>query len=289
MIKQSKGERVFNWVNIILLGIIGLLMLYPFWYVLVASFSDSQSVITGKVTLFPVGFNINAYKKVLEDSSIWIAYANTIYYTVFGTIISMFLSILGAYPLSKKRLAGRKFFNIMLMFTMWFNAGTIPVFLNLRDLGLLNTRFAILVAFACSAFNVVLLRNFFESVPDSLEESAAIDGANDVYTMFKIYLPLSMPALATVGLFYAVSRWNGYFWAMLIFRDDSKIPLQVLLKKLIVDMSTTDADMMDMARTYGKETVSYATIIVAVLPILIVYPYIQKFFVKGVMIGAVKG
>ena len=289
MIKESTGDKIFGIVNAVVLALIGLSMLYPFVYVLSASLSDSQAVITGKVVLLPKGLNLNAYKKVLEDTSIWIAYANTLYYTVFGTVISMFISIIGAYPLSKKRLVGRRVFNLFIMFTMWFNAGTIPIYLNLKDLSLLNTRFAILVAFAVSVFNVILLRNFFEAVPDSLEESAAIDGANDIYMLFKIYLPLSAPALATIALFYAVSRWNGYFWAMVILKDDNKIPLQVLLKKLVVDMTKTDMDMFDSAKNYGKETVSYATIVIAVVPIMLVYPYIQKYFVKGVMVGAVKG
>jgi len=289
VIKESTGDKIFGIVNAVVLALIGLSMLYPFVYVLSASLSDSQAVITGKVVLLPKGLNLNAYKKVLEDTSIWIAYANTLYYTVFGTVISMFISIIGAYPLSKKRLVGRRVFNLFIMFTMWFNAGTIPIYLNLKDLSLLNTRFAILVAFAVSVFNVILLRNFFEAVPDSLEESAAIDGANDIYMLFKIYLPLSAPALATIALFYAVSRWNGYFWAMVILKDDNKIPLQVLLKKLVVDMTKTDMDMFDSAKNYGKETVSYATIVIAVVPIMLVYPYIQKYFVKGVMVGAVKG
>lgn len=287
-IKESFGERLFNWANITFMGLLAIVMLYPFVYVFSASLSGAQAVITGKVTFMPVDFTIDAYQKVLEDASIWLAYGNTIFYTVFGTIISMAFSIAGAYPLSKKRLAGRKLFNILIMFTMWFDAGFIPVYLNIRDLGLMNTRTAILICFAVSVFNVILLRNFFESIPESLEESASIDGANDLYVLFKIYLPLSGPALATIGLFYAVSRWNGYFWAMVLLKDDSKIPLQVLLKKLVVDMTTNDMGILETTRNYGKETISYATIVVAIIPIILVYPYIQKYFVKGVMIGAVK-
>ena len=219
----------------------------------------------------------------------WLAYGNTVYYTLFGTIISLFVTAMGAYALSRKRLMARRFIGFMISLTMWFNAGMIPFYLNMKNFNLLNSRLGILIGFACSAFYVIILRSFFETIPDSLEESAKIDGASDFLIFRKVIVPLSMPALTTIGLYYAVERWNGYFWAMVLLTDIRKIPLQVLLKKLIVEMEMMTGGDFVTSTVMSKETVIYATIIVAAVPILIVYPFIQKYFEKGVMIGAVKG
>lgn len=288
--KQSKGEKAFYVINYIVLAIIGLLTIYPLVYVFSASISEADAVITGKVLLFPKNIDFSAYQKVLEEKGIWTAYGNTIYYTAAGTLVNILITICGAYPLSKKRLMGRSFISFMIALTMWFNAGMIPFYLTLKGLNILNTRFAIIFAFACTTFNVILLRTFFQSIPDSLEEAATVDGANDLQILRKIYLPLSKPALATVGLFYGIGRWNGYFWSMIILRDESKIPLQVLLKKLIVEM-TASSEYINAVDTftYSGETIMYATIIVSLIPVILIYPYIQKYFVKGVMIGSVKG
>lgn len=287
---ESREEKIFRVVNYMLLGIIAMAALYPFVYVLSASISMPYNVTTGKVLLFPKGFNLGAYKEVLGNPDIWMAYGNTIFYTVVGTFVCMFFTICGAYALSKKRLRGRKLITIFVTITMWFDAGMIPFYLNLRNLHLLNSRWGIIIAFACSAFNVILLRTNFEAIPDELEEAAAIDGAND-FQILKLYLPLAKPALATVGLFYAIEKWNGYFWSMLVLTDKNKMPLQVLLKKMIVenDLQSEYAAALDFAATVSAETVTYATIIVSIVPILLVYPFIQKYFVKGMMVGAVKG
>jgi putative aldouronate transport system permease protein len=287
--RPTVGEKVFKVINSALLSIIALVTLYPLAYVLSASFSSSAAFRMGRVFVWPVDVTADAYAKVLFEPSIWQAYANTIFYTVAGTLISMAFTVLGAYPLSKRYLPGRRALTQLIVFTMWFAPGIIPFYMTLRDYGLLNSRLGILLPFAVSAFNLILLKNFFDAVPSALEEAAKIDGAGDMGIMLRIFLPLSMPALATVGLFYAVSRWNGYFWAMVIFQDDGKIPLQVLLKKLITDVTQrTQNASVDMDVKYTSETIIYATIVVSTAPMMLVYPYIQKYFVKGVMIGSVK-
>lgn len=287
-LKQTEGEKAFAVVNYIFLTLVSLLTLYPFLYVLSASFSDPDSVITEKVLLFPRGLTLEAYEKVLSTKGIWIAYGNTIFYTLVGATVSMIITICGAYPLSKKRLMGRKIITFFVAFTMWFGAGMIPFYLNIKSLGLIDSRLGIIIAFACGAFYVILLRTYFQSIPESMEESAKIDGANDLVILTKIILPLSTPALATIGLYYAVERWNGYFWSMILLKDINKIPLQVLLKKLVVEMNVSE-EMMRDTQTFNKETIIYTTIVVSVIPIVAVYPYIQKYFVKGIMIGSIKG
>jgi putative aldouronate transport system permease protein len=288
--KKSLGEKISDIFIYGVLILLAIVCVYPFIYVFSASISSSQSVVTGDVLLWPKEITFSSYAKVLAEPGIWTAYGNTIFYTVVGTLVNLLLTICGAYPLSKKRLMGKSFIAFFIAFTMWFQAGIIPTFLNFKELGLLDTRTSIIIGFAVSTFLVFILRSFFQSIPDSLEESAKVDGANDLQILMKIYLPLSLPALVTVGLFYAVARWNGYFWAMILLNDESKIPLQVLLKKLIVEMSVSEEMMgaMDVASQFSKETIIYATIVVSILPIIIVYPYLQKYFVKGTMIGGIK-
>ncbi|NOU75898.1 ABC transporter permease subunit [Paenibacillus sp. LMG 31458] len=288
--RTSLGDKCFNVINTLLLSVIGLAALYPFVYVLSASLSSGDAVVSGKVLLLPVNINLEAYVKVLMQKSIWVAYANTLYYTVVGTLVSLLLTICGAYPLSKKRLKGKGVINFLIALTMWFHAGMIPFYLNLRDMGMLNERFTIIIAFAVTTFYVFLLRTFFQSVPVELEEAAKIDGAGDYRILWTVYLPLSRASLMTVGLFYAVTRWNGYFWAMIVLKDKDKIPLQVLLKKLIVENNLSE-QLVDFgsATLVSQETVIYATIIVSIIPMMIVYPLIQKYFAKGALVGSVKG
>ncbi|MFE7064349.1 carbohydrate ABC transporter permease [Sutcliffiella sp. NPDC057660] len=288
--KKSLGEKISDSIIYGFLALLAIACVYPFIYVFSASISSSQSVLSGDVLLLPKDINFNAYARVLTEPGIWMAYGNTLYYTLLGTIVNLLFTICGAYPLSKKRLMGKSFIAFFIAFTMWFQAGIIPTFLNFKELGLLDTRTSVIIGFAISTFLVFIMRSFFQSIPDSLEESAKVDGANDLQILWKIYLPLSKPALVTVGLFYAVARWNGYFWAMILLNDESKIPLQVLLKKLIVEMSLSEEMMgvMDVASQYSKETIIYATIIVSIIPIILVYPYLQKYFVKGTMLGGIK-
>ncbi len=288
--KRTTGEKLFGGFNTVIMLLICLMTLYPLWYVIIASFSNPAAVSTGKVTLLPVGFELASFKMVFEMKNIWTAYGNTVFYSVFGTVISLVFTVLGAYPLSKRRLKGRKFIMFFVLVTMWFNAGMMPNFLNFQQLGLYDSRWGILLCFAVNTFYVILMRTFFENVPDSMEESAKMDGANDWRILTSIYLPLSVPALATITMYYFVGRWNAYFWSMLLLKDQSKIPLQVLLKRLIVEISYTVNQAVDMsAGNMTEQTVVYATIVVAVIPMLILYPFIQKFFVKGIMVGAIKG
>ncbi|MFD2329884.1 carbohydrate ABC transporter permease [Cohnella sp. GCM10020058] len=287
---RTKGEKAFGVFNIGIMSIIMILTLYPLYYVVIASFSDPIAVATGAVTLLPHGFALASFNKVIHMDNIWTAYGNTVFYSVFGTLISLVLTILGAYPLSKRRLKGRKLFTLFVLITMWFSAGMMPTYLNFQNLGLLDTRLGVLLCFAVDSFNVILMRTFFENVPDSMEESAKVDGASDWTILTRIYLPLSVPALATITMYYFVGRWNAYFWSMLLIKDQSKVPLQVLLKKLIVQVSFNVNEAVDLSATaMSEQTIVYATIVIAVLPMLILYPFIQKFFVNGIMVGAIKG
>lgn len=289
MIKRSFGEHVFDTINVILLILVAFVTLYPFWYVLVASVSSPDMVSSGRVVCWPIGFELASYVKVFNMEYIWTSYGNTIYIAVVGTAINLICTILTAYPFSKRRMHGRKFFTWMMLFTMWFGAGMMPAYLNLKNLGLLNNINTLIIMGAINSFYVVLMRTYFESISESLEESAKIDGASDWTVLFKIYLPLSVPSLMTIGLYYFVDRWNAFFWAMIIIRDEWKVPLQVILKKLIVQ-TQLDSENMDVSSSVvNQQTIIYATIMVATIPMICIYPFVQKFFVKGVMIGAVKG
>lgn len=288
---QSRTERVLSAINTMLLSIVAVATLYPFWYVLIASLSSGLSVISGDVWLLPKGLTGDAYQRVVSEKGIWIGYLNSIYITGVGTLVNMAITIAGAYALSKKRLRGRVIFTFFIVVTMWFDAGIIPTFLNFRDLGLYNTRTAIIIGFAVVPFYAIILRTFFQSVPAELEESAKIDGAGDATILWSIYLPVSVAAIATISLYYGVARWNGYFWSMILLKDEAKIPLQVLLKKIVVEMTMEDEwiAQVDSFNTYSKETIIYAIIVVAIIPVLVVYPFIQRYFAKGIMIGSLKG
>lgn len=287
----GNGERVFNQSMTAIGILVSIVVLYPVWYTLIASLSKPLYVDNGSVIFLPKGLTLESFKNALTKEGIWIAYGNTIYYTAFGVLVNMAFSTTMAYALSKKRLAGRKVLTLFTVFTMWFSAGMIPLFLTFKDFGLLNTRTAIILGFSINTYNLIILKSFFEQVPDSLEEAAFMDGASNLRIFYQVYLPLSKPALATVGLFYAVNRWNSYFWAMTLLQDDSKMPLQVLLKKLIVDRvaNETEAAIITADSLASPTTVIYAIIIIAIVPMLIAYPFVQKFFKTGLTIGAVKG
>lgn len=289
-IKRTTGEKVFEVFNIIFMLIMMFITLYPLWYVFIASFSNPVAVSRGIVVFLPSGFELASYKKVITTPNIWPAYGNTVFYSVFGTLVSMALTTLGAYPLSRRRLKGRKFFMLMILFTMWFGAGMMPTLMNFQFLNLTDKRLGIILCYAINTFYVILLRTFFENVPDSMEESAKIDGANDWRILFNIYLPLSVPALATLTMYYFVGRWNSYFWSMILIQDQSKIPLQVLLRRLIVEVQSNATESQDYSLTVLTEkTFVYATIVISVIPMLMLYPFIKKYFVKGIMVGAIKG
>lgn len=289
-IKRTPGEILFDSFNVVLIFILMVAWVYPLWYTTIASFSDVDAVSMGKVVALPKGFNLSAYKMVFETSGIWSSYANTVFYAVVGTALSMFLMSTGGYVLSKRHIFGHKFLTWFALLSMWFGAGMIPTYINYRNLNLLNTRTAVLLTGAVSAFYTILLRTYFESVPAELEESAKLDGAGDIYIFKNIYIPLSIPALMTVTLYCFVGRWNSYFWTMLLVTDKSKISLQVYLRKLVVDMTPnySESGAID-SQTTSRETMTYATMVVAVLPMLALYPFVQKYFVKGIMVGAIKG
>lgn len=285
------GEKIFNVVMIILGILITFIALYPIYYVLISSLSKPFFVENGDVLLKIKEFTTASYEAVFKRNGLWEAYGNAIFYTVFGLIANMFFTTTMAYALSKKYLMGRKVLTLFTVFTMWFSAGIIPTYMNFNNLGLLDTRTAIIFGFAIETYNLIIMKSFFEQVPEALEEAAFIDGAGHFRVLWNIFMPLSKPALATVGLFYGISRWNGYFWAMQLLKDDSKIPLQVFLKKLIVERvsNPSDAAIVTKASLTSPTTQVYALIILAIVPMIIVFPFIQKYFKSGLTLGGVKG
>lgn len=284
------SSRLFDWIVGIAIAFVCIITLYPFIYVVSVSVSQTSSVIANEITLLPRGFNLAAYETVFNYRGIWVAYANTLFYTGAGTAISLLLTTFAAYPLSRKDWKFRPAATLLVAITMWFGGGMIPFYLVVKDLGLLNTRVIILIYAALSAFLIFIMRTYFDSLPKELEESARIDGASDMRLLFQIILPLSKPVLAVVGLYYAVGKWNAYLWEMIFLHRDDYLPLQVLLVRIVKDQSF--GSEIERAITQGVDvvpiTIQYAAIVVAIVPILMVYPFLQKYFVKGVMIGAIK-
>lgn len=289
-IRESKGRITFQILNYAMLTVIMIITIYPVLYVLAASFSSHTFLEQGRVTVIPLGFNTEAYKRVFNYPMIGRSYINTIFYTVFGTFLSLLLTVFGAYPLSRKRLLGRGIMTKVVVVALLFNGGMIPSFLVVRGMGMYNTVWAILIPTVITSFNMIVLKTFFEQIPDELEESASLDGCNHLQTLFIIILPLAVPGMVTVGLFYAVSQWNSFFPAMLYLRDRQLVPIQIVLRDIVIQNQTDDmvSDLMN-GKDEASESIKYATIMVATLPIMMVYPFVQKYFIKGVMIGSVKG
>ena len=290
-IKMTWGDRIYSWIVNLFAAIICLLSFYPLWYVLIASVSKPFYVSDGTVMFWPVGFNLDSYVQALQTDGVLRGYLNTIIITVGGTIVNMLLSVTLAYALSKKNLPFRKFFTVLVSFTMWFSTGMIPLYQTIRDYHLTNSYWGIIISFGINVYNVVILKSFFEQLPGDFEEAAKIDGANTFTIFARIYLPLSKASLATVTLFYLVTRWNGYFWASVLLTDDKLQPLQVVLKKLLVEQQSLSESTLTITpdTTSAAVTVSYAIIVVAIIPMLVAYPFIQKYFKKGVTLGGVKG
>jgi|TARA_B110000908_G_scaffold172780_1_gene243171 putative aldouronate transport system permease protein len=285
----SRNDKLFVYVNMALIVIFTLSTLYPFIYIAAVSFSDGSAASAGVVVYRPIETTIAAYRYVMEEPLFWTSYRNTFIYTFGGTFVSLLIIVPGAYALSRPQLIGRRFFNLFVAFTMWFNAGLIPFFLNMRDLGLMDSYFGLIIAFACNAFNIILLRNFFEAIPQSFEEAARMDGANEFQVLWKVYIPLSKPALATIILFCMVARWNGFFWAMILLKDEDKIPLQVYLRQVIATLKDDEEfGLQVMNFSYSVESVTAAIMVCSIIPVLIFYPFIQKYFNKGIMLGGVK-
>ena len=294
LIADSLPDKVFNVVITILTLFFIVICAYPIIYVISASFSNPQDIFAGRVWLFPVNVTFKGYSAVFEYKDVWIGYANSVFYTVFGTLINIVMTVLCAYPLSRKDLKYQRPIIMMFTFTMLFNAGMIPNYLLIRDLGLLNTRWALLLPGAISVYNMIIVRTFFQSnIPDELLESARLDGCSDITFLLKIVLPLSGSVIAVLTLYYAVGHWNQYFNAIMYLTDKNTYPLQVFMRNILLKNSINDVSAGSVAneteRTYLNELLKYSLIVVASVPLLIIYPFIQKHFVKGVMIGAVKG
>lgn len=290
--KRSWSEKVFDWTIIWIMIVLVLLTAYPLYYVLVASVSDgSQMMAHSGLLLKPYGFHLDAYVKVLDNPSIIKGYLNTLFVVGASVILNMTVTALAAYVLSRKNVYWNNLFTFLIVFTMFFTGGLIPFYLVVKGMGLMNSLWSLVIPFAVNTFNLIVMRTSFQAIPDSLEESAKIDGANHPTIFARIVIPLSLPVMAVMALYYTVEKWNGWFYASLFLKDRQLFPLQLILREILISNSTdlmlgtTAADQIVQV----SATLQYATIVVATLPILCVYPFVQRYFVKGVMIGAVKG
>ncbi|KYG35303.1 carbohydrate ABC transporter permease [Alkalihalobacillus trypoxylicola] len=287
---KSIGSRVFTIVNTTLLAIFAAITFIPFLHVIGASFATGAEIAEKRFLLFPTTFSLDAYRYIFSTDTMLRSLGISVIVTVGGTIWSMLLSTLTAYGLSKRDLVGRRYINFFIVFTMLFSGGMIPTFLIVQQTGLLNSLWALIIPVSINAFNMIILRSFFMNLPEGLEESARIDGCNDFGILFRIVIPCSMPAIATISLFYAVTYWNTYMHAILYLSDASKWPVQILLRQIVVLASGLNYDGSAYTDVPPPEiTVKMATIVVATVPVLLVYPFLQKYFTKGALIGSVKG
>ena len=291
-LKRTKGEKVFSVFNVAILLILSFIMLYPILYVVFASVSDPVKLIQSNGLLWkPHGFTTLAYEMVFQNRSILTGYMNTIYLVVVGTAINVMFTALAAYVLSRNGFYWKKLFNLMVVFTMLFSGGLIPFYLTVQRLSLIDSTWALILPGLLTAYNLMIMRTSFAGIPVSLEESAKIDGANDFVVLFRIILPLSKAIIAVMVLFYGVSHWNSWFNASIFIQSREKFPLQLILREILIsnDTSGMGNDLGANDQEMIAENIKYATIVVATLPIMLVYPFIQKYFVTGVMIGSVKG
>jgi len=293
-VKREAGwlDRIFDVVVHAIILVLVAVTLYPLLYVLFASFSDSGGFLAHRGFLWrPIGFDLGAYDSVLRNPGILIGYRNTLFIVVAGVALNLVMTALGAYVLSRKNVLWNNAFMFLIVFTMFFQGGLVPMYLVVKGVGLLDSLWSTIVPFAVSTFNLIIMRTAFQSIPDSLEESAKIDGANHPTILLRIVLPLSLPVIAVMILYYAVDKWNGWFYASVFIRDRDLFPLQLVLREILIANAT---DSMSTGASAGDryqlgETIKYATIVVATAPILCVYPFVQRFFVKGVMVGSLKG
>ncbi|WP_284639420.1 carbohydrate ABC transporter permease [Paenibacillus silviterrae] len=290
----AKSDKIFYLINDLILLFALLIVLYPLIYVFSASFSDKLAIISGKVFLWPVDFSLEGYIAVFKDSRIMPAYGNTIFYTVVGTTINVVLTILAAYPLSRKTMVGRNLIMYLFAFTMLFHGGLIPNYLLMKSLGMIDTRWAMLLPGALAVWNMIIARTFFQStISQELYEAAAIDGCSHIRFLWNIVLPLSKAIIAVLVLFYGVSHWNAYFNAFIYLKSKELFPLQIVLRDILIQSEIDPSSITDtetMTRKQGlADLLKYSIIIVASLPVWLVYPFVQKHFVKGVMIGSIKG
>ncbi len=292
--KLETSELIFKVISYTLLCVFSLACLYPFVYAVSASISGADAVDYGKVVLFPKDIQFEAFAQMFNDNMFWNSYSNTLFLTFYGTVWALFVAILGAYALSKKRLLFRRFFNFFLVFTMWFSAGIVPQYLNYLDTkavfnaaGITDDKWLVVIAMGMAAMNIILLRNAFEGVPSEIEEAAVVDGATEFQVLSKVYIPMSKSTIATVALFFAISRWNGYFWARQMISNSNEHPLQVFIR-LKLEYYTDPEAMAGWNAVYSSDSVIYALIVCSIVPILVIYPFIQKYFAKGVNVGGVK-
>ncbi|WP_313898482.1 carbohydrate ABC transporter permease [Lederbergia sp. NSJ-179] len=285
----SKGERLFSFINGTILVIIALICFLPFVNVIASSFASTQEVVAKKFILFPTTFSFDAYKYILSTPTIFKGLAVSIGITGVGTFVSMVLTSLMAYGLSRRYLWGRNYINFIVVFSMLFSGGMIPTFLVVKAFGLIDSYWSLILPVAINAFNLIIMRNFFQALPDSLEESAKMDGCSHFGIFLKIMLPLALPSIATISLFYAVTYWNTYMTAILYINDSTKWPLQILLRQIVIVSSGMQADGSSVDVVPPAQSIKMAVIVIATVPMLIAYPFVQRYFVKGALIGSVKG
>lgn len=289
------SELIFKIISYTLLTVFAICCLYPFVYTISASISGRQAVEYNQLVLLPKDIQFDAFSSMFNNNMFWNSYTNTLFLTFYGTIWELGLSVLGAYALSKKRLLFRKGFNFFLVFTMWFSAGMVPQYLNyintkkvFNAIGIMDDKWLVVIAMGMAAMNIILLRNSFEGVPSEIEEAAIVDGATEMQVLWRVYLPMSKSIIATVALFFGISRWNGYFWARQMIQNQNEHPLMVFIRLKLEQY--TDAEFTaGWSETYATDSIIYALIICSIVPILIIYPFIQKYFAKGVNAGGVKG
>lgn len=292
-IRRSTGDMVFDIVNYTLLVLVLIIVIYPLWFVVIASFSDSRAVLDGEVWLWPKDFQLDAYVRVFKDSRIMRGYANTIFYTLAGTALNIVGTVVAAYPLSRKDFVGRNVIMMLLAFTMYFSGGLIPTYLIYKQLRIVNTVWVMILPGMVSVYNLIIVRTFFQGIPFELQEAAFIDGANNFAILRKVIVPLSKPVLAVMVIFYGVGHWNEFFNALVFLSKKELAPLQLVMRDILITASssisegTGGAAIADKARL--AESLKYSVIIVSSLPVLLLYPFLQKYFVKGVMLGAIKG
>ncbi|TDQ42694.1 carbohydrate ABC transporter permease [Aureibacillus halotolerans] len=295
MVNRSKGEKVFDAFNLIFIMVFSLIILYPLLYVVLASFSNPAELYKNPLLFWPQGFNVESYKLVFENPDIWIGFRNSFIYTFVGTFINILMTVLAAYPLSRRDFFGRGIFTFLFTFTMFFSGGLIPMYLVNSSLGLVGSMWALVLPGAISVFNMIIMRTYFQTrIPRELEESAFMDGCNDIKLLIKIVLPLSAPIIAVMVLFYGVGHWNNYFDALIYLSDRNQFPLQLFLREILVkeemeNMLQSASDTGYADRMLAKEGVKYAVVVVSALPLLILYPLLSKFFEKGILVGSIKG
>lgn len=286
---MTRGHKIFNVFNVILLGILGLSMVLPLIHIIAQSLSNNAAINAGKVSLWPVGFTLGSYKLILQDPTIWLGFRNSVIITVFGTLINLFMTTTLAYPLSRPEYLFRKSILVMVLFTLIFSAPLIPNYLLVKQLGLLNTLWALMLPMAISAFNLFVMRSFFLNIPSELLDSARIDGCGEFRILWNIVLPLSKPAMATMGIMYAVGHWNRYAEAVFYIDHRNWIPLQVRLREIVFTDQMGQSDVSsELMLLLSPEGIKMAVIVVATIPILCVYPFLQKHFIQGMMVGSVK-